>query len=338
MRILYTGPFAVGSLTEARRKALIALGHEVIGLDVLPYLNGVPKLFRKAQIHSLVGPGVRAYNRAILKLAGDSGPEMIYVDNGAYLWPGTVAALRESKARMVHYTSEYFGIRRYWYRHFLKAVHLYDAHVLTFPPSRTFLEERGARKILFTEFGYDPDLHRPPVLTPEEKTRCQADAVFVGHWEPATEAMIRTLREHGVDAKVWGPGWRRARSLPDRRAIRPVYGEEYVKLLASAKICLCFLNKQCDDFPNKYSASRTFEIPAIGSFLLAERTEQHRSYYTEGEEAEFFGPPGEMVEKAKHYLAHEEEREAIARAGHERCLRSGYTHVDRMRRVLQDLS
>lgn len=334
MRILYTGPFGEGSLTEARRKALIALGHGVTGLDVLPYLNSVPGFLRKAQVHSLIGPGVRAYNRDIVKLAGDSAPEMIYVDNGAYLWPGTVAALRATGARMVHYTSEYFGFRRYWYRHFLKAVHLYDAHVLTFPPSRSFLEERGARKILFTEFGYDPDLHRPPRLSPEEKGRYQADAVFVGHWEPATEAMIRTLREHGVDAKVWGPGWRRARSLTGRRAIRPIYGEGYVKVLAAAKICLSFLNKWCN---NVYSGSRSFEIPAVGSFLLAERTEQHRSYYTEGEEAEFFGPPEEMVEKAKYYLSHDGEREAVARAGHERCLRSGYTHQDRMRRLLQDL-
>ena len=33
MKILYTGPFGDGSLTELRRQACEDLGHEVVGLD-----------------------------------------------------------------------------------------------------------------------------------------------------------------------------------------------------------------------------------------------------------------------------------------------------------------
>jgi spore maturation protein CgeB len=38
------------------------------------------------------------------------------------------------------------------------------------------------------------------------------------------------------------------------------------------------------------------------------------------------------------YLAHEVERKQIARAGRERCLRSGYSYQDRLAEILSSLS
>jgi spore maturation protein CgeB len=143
--------------------------------------------------------------------------------------------------------------------------------------------------------------------------------------------MVIALRQAGISVKVWGPGWKRAKGLDDRYVIGPIFGEEYGKALAAAEICLCFLSK----WNKNRSASRTFEIPAVGGFMLAERTADHLSYFQEGKEADFFSSPAELVEKARYYLRHEDERVAIARAGHERCLRSGYSHQDRMQEILR---
>jgi hypothetical protein len=332
MKILYTGPFRLGSLTESRRQALIALGHEVVGLDQVSYLNRGPYLLRKVQSHLLIGPGILAYNRDIVSLARKSRPDLIYIDQAMYLWPRSVLALRSTGTRLVHYTSEHFEFRRYLYRHFSKTVRLYDVHVVTFPHAKSWLEGRDVKKIIMAEFGYDPLLHRPPRLTPEERCMYQSDAVFIGHWEPATEEMIVSLREDGIGVMVWGSGWKRAKNLADRRTIQPIYGEEYVKALVASKIGLCFLSKWGK---NCYSVSRTFEITAVGQFLLAERTADHLSYFEEGKEAEYFTSADELVSKTRYYLAHEDERKTIARAGHERCLRSGYTHQDRMRQILE---
>jgi spore maturation protein CgeB len=73
------------------------------------------------------------------------------------------------------------------------------------------------------------------------------------------------------------------------------------------------------------TASRSFEIPACGTFLLAVRTPQHLAAYAEGREAEFFGDHAELVRKARYYLEHPEERRAIARRGQQRCVSSGYS-------------
>jgi spore maturation protein CgeB len=334
MKILYTGPCRPGSITEARRQGLIELGHDVVALDQVPYVFGGPWPLGKAQSHLLIGPGIVAYNRALRRLAASARFDIIYVDQAVYLWPRTVRALRATGARVVHYTSEYFWFRPYLYRHLFRTADLFDVHVVTNSIVVSYLRAQTRSRIVVTEFGYDPRYHRPILLTEAERRAYDTDAVFVGHWEPATEAMIAALRRGGVAAKVWGPGWHRARSLDDRAQITTIRGDEYIKLLLASRICLCFLSK----WNHNESAGRTFEIPAVGSFLLAERTPQQASYFEEGREAAFFGSADELVVKARHYLARPDERAAVAEAGHERCLKSPYRHVDRMRQIMDAIA
>jgi hypothetical protein len=73
-----------------------------------------------------------------------------------------------------------------------------------------------------------------------------------------------------------------------------------------------------------HTASRTFQIPALGAFLLHERNELVTRYFAEGVEAEFFDSDDELLEKCRHYLAHPDERARIAAAGRQRCIDSGY--------------
>lgn len=330
MRILYTGPFRFGSVTESRRQGLIELGHEVIGLDQVPYLDRGPSLARKLQMHSLLGPGINAYNRDILTLARNSRPELVYIDVGSYLWPRTIEALRACGAKLVHYTSDYLGFRGYFYRYFFPAVRLYDAHVISQTLCRPILERHGARRIVMTHFGYDPLLHVP---SKDGRFALESDAVFVGHWEPSTEYKIAALRKAGVQVCVWGSGWWRAWSLADRRSIRPLSWKEYSPAISAAKLGLCFLSR----WNRNKSAGRTFEIPAIGTFLLAERTDDHASYFKEGVEAEFFDGADELISKARRYLSDKTAREAVAAAGHKRCLSSGYSQRERIGEILASI-
>lgn len=333
MRILYTGPLGVGSATRFRLEGLIELGYDVVPLDQNAYLAHGPKLFRKIQSHALLGPGIVSYNRALLDLVRGSRPDLVYIDVGSYIWPQTIAKLHGSGAPLVHYTSEYLGNRRYgyWYRHFWPAVRDYDVHIVSNKLSRRMLEERGVKKVVMSEFSYDPASHLRPQLSDSERRAFDTDFLFIGHWEPATARMIEALRTAGTSVKVWGHGWWRAWRPGDRSPIKPIPAQDYAKAIACARIGLCFLSK----WNQNESCGRTFEIPAIGTFLLAERTTQQTSYFIEGKEAAFFGSPEELVEKASYFLSHEAERDAIARAGHDRCLQSGYTYKDRIKHDIE---
>jgi spore maturation protein CgeB len=113
-----------------------------------------------------------------------------------------------------------------------------------------------------------------------------------------------------------------------------VWDEDYVRALNGAKIGLGLLTRLAPD----ESTTRTLEIPACGTMLLAERSGEHQELFEEGREAEFFSTDEEMNEKILWYLSHDRQRDQIAAAGRERVVRSGYTHLERMRSVVAEIA
>ena len=112
-----------------------------------------------------------------------------------------------------------------------------------------------------------------------------------------------------------------------------VYADEYAWSLTGARIGVGFLRTICPD----QHTTRTFEIPACGSMLLADRTEEHGECFEEGSEAEFFSSSDELLDKARYYLSHETERARIALGGYTRSVTSGYSYDDRVAAVLSEL-
>ncbi|RPI71813.1 MAG: glycosyltransferase family 1 protein, partial [Geobacteraceae bacterium] len=111
-------------------------------------------------------------------------------------------------------------------------------------------------------------------------------------------------------------------------------GEDYSKAICATKINLNFLRKVNRD----EVTSRSVEIPACGGFMLAERTCRHGEFFEEGKEAEFFSSNDELLAKITYYLAHDEERGRIARAGRERCVKSGYSMRVQLRQMIEAIS
>ena len=64
---------------------------------------------------------------------------------------------------------------------------------------------------------------------------------------------------------------------------------------------------------------RILETTGVGTFLLTEADPHLADTFTPGREVETYASEGELSEKARHYLAHDAEREAIARQGQSRC-------------------
>ena len=65
---------------------------------------------------------------------------------------------------------------------------------------------------------------------------------------------------------------------------------------------------------------RPFEIAACGGFCISGYADDFENYYKENEEMVFYRSADDLIEKIRHYLAHPEERERIARAGYARTL------------------
>ena len=73
---------------------------------------------------------------------------------------------------------------------------------------------------------------------------------------------------------------------------------------------------------------RNFEVPGCGGFLLTDAAEDLQDYYEAGREIALFDGLPDLIGRVRHFLRHEEERAAIARAGYERTMRE-HTYVHR---------
>ena len=117
---------------------------------------------------------------------------------------------------------------------------------------------------------------------------------------------------------IYGPGWSKLGKKTSWRGVAagPVWGDDYARTLAQARIGLGLLSKR---YPDAFT-TRSFEIPASGAMLLAERTTEHQALFKEDHEAIFFGSHEELRDKISFYLRNEGARRAIAAAGRARAL------------------
>jgi spore maturation protein CgeB len=81
---------------------------------------------------------------------------------------------------------------------------------------------------------------------------------------------------------------------------------------------------------------RVFEALSTGSFLLTNWIPTLGNLFDDGKLLVTYKTLDEMVEKARYYLEHEEEREAIAQAGHEEFMKK-HTYKHRVETILNIL-
>lgn len=332
-RVLYVGPLGNGGTCLQRMNSMVSLGYEVTGLDTRPTLFKMVllKIFRR-----LYGPlDLSKTNERILKSVKEFSPDIIWIDKGLTIDAKTIARVKDVSPRtlVVSYSPDDMLNPDNQSRQYLGALPLYDLHITTKSYNVSELKALGAKKVFFIGNGFCPDIHRPVVVTDEEKKYFGGQVGFIGTYEEARAESIAFLAKNGVPVKIWGEwpsGWAREKGINNIEIMgREVLADEYAKAICSFDINLSFLRKANRDL----QTTRSIEIPACGGFMIAERTDEHRSLFREGVEAEFFDSNEELLEKVKYYLTHGEERKQIAKAGYERCIKEGYSNQERLKTI-----
>jgi glycosyltransferase involved in cell wall biosynthesis len=355
--------FAADFQSEFQRGILDALQSLGWKVERFYWKEGISRFFwDRIQDKYLFGPVVEKINENLIERCKTLRPDVVFIYKGVYVWPQTIIQIKRY-ARLVvsyhpdnpfgQYNADYAQRYRstknallsrimvyekifYFKRlmvNFIKTISSYD---INFVPRESNVREyqvAGAREVYLLSWFYIPRLHRFIELMEEEKKKIESDVVFIGHFDSDQRIeCLEALIDAGIHVRVFGTGWDPYLTKKLKRAfgpsIKPLYGDEYVKALCASKMALCFMSKLNKDT----STIRCFEIPACGILLLSERTNELKDeLYEEDKEAVYFSDKVELVEKVKMLLDKPEKREAIANAGHERCLSSGRDVVSRMR-------
>lgn len=333
-RVLVAGDFAWEFYEPAFCWGLREAGARVEELSVGP-LFGPGDLLRRAQRKLVVGPGIFAANAALLASCASFKPDVVLAWRAPWLLPSTVRLARRLGVGQValYNNDDPFGPDRglrIW-RRFRRSIPAADVCFAYRSVNVAEYRAAGAQRVELLRSWFDPRLHRPIELPPA------CDVLFAGHYEPDDRIeVLNALLASGLRLRIVGGGWERldrsqpiAKLLPIEHAV----GEEYVRAIAAAKVALVFLSRRNRDLYTR----RCFEIPAIGTLMLAPRTPELLSMYREGEEAAFFSNAAEAVQQATRFVQDEGLRRQVAAAGRARCLADGHDVVSRARQFLREL-
>jgi hypothetical protein len=345
MRIIYVGPLYDGGTCLQRMNALKGAGNEILPVDTEPRAvqdkqsNFVYRVKRK-----LFGPtDLAGANNSICKLLKEYPADILWLDKALTIKRETLEIVREIsiKTIIIGYAPDDMAGKHNQSHTFLKALPLYHVYFTTKSFGVKELEVLGVKKAVFVGNGYDPSVHRRMDLSIKEKEQYGAPVGFIGDYENERAQSMSYLAQCGISVRIWGQNWNKIKRKLTHSNMKiegkSLWGEEYTKALCSFDINLGFLRKINRDLQTQ----RSVEIPACGGFMLMERTLEHLALFEEGREAEYFSSKEELLEKVKYYLSHEDERKSIAQAGRERCLKSGYSNLNRisfMLKIIEELN
>ncbi len=339
LTVVFAGSLGPGQHSRARLQALERLGSRVVPVDLTPVGPSPARLPAtwRALRRRLSWPVDEADVNGRLPAAVErANPDLVWLEKALAVRPATIEALRRLRPRVCIVAYQPDTLRSWGQRsiQLLGVARRCDAVITTNPQAQRDLQRLGCGRVIWAEKAFDPLLHRPLDLSSEERAQWGAPVGFAGFWEAPRARCLARLQEDGAPLKIWGQHWeRRTRGKPLAAAVAggARFGEDYARILNSFDIGLCFLRRKAGD----RVTSRSIEIPACGTFMLAERTQEHRVLFREGIEAEFFEGYDELRHKVRYYLEHPDERRAVAEAGRRRCVESGYDQDSRMRALLR---
>lgn len=342
MKILIAGDWHSNIHEHAVADAFSHLGHECVAFPWFHHFGFESKaknFVKKIQNRLITGPLIKKINHEFVSVACSTEPDVIFIYRGTHITYDALNFLKKRfpKSVIVGYNNDdpfSQAQRSLLWRHFVNCIPLYDLVLAYRHHNMDEYFQAGAKRVELLRSWFIPELNYPCQLSPREFDLYGSELAFAGHYEPdGRDRIIERLVKEGFNLKLYGPEWTtvvaRSQILKKLAPVVPVRGEEYNKALCGAKIALCFLSKLNRDTYTR----RCFEIPASGTFMLSEYSDDISRMFREGLEVEFFRSEDELVTKATRYLNDDAARLAIAEAGLRRVNADGHDIVSRMKLV-----
>jgi hypothetical protein len=282
-----------------------------------------------------IGVGLKI-NRPLFNAVRETRPDLIWVDQCAYLDRGLISKFRTLSAPIVNYTADDpFGSRDgLRFQNYRGTVPFYDLMAFVREENVAEAKARGARNVMRVWRSADEVAHRPRVVTDEDREKWGSEVSFIGTWFPERGPFLADLARAGVPLSIWGNGWQKA---PEWPTLAPYWRgpgqsdpEIYARIIQCAKINIGLVSKGNRD----RHTFRSFEIPALGGLLCADRTDEHCAAFKEGVEAVFWSDAQECAAECRRLLKDDELIATIKRNGHQRYLRSAYNNESVLRAIL----
>lgn len=341
LRILVISPMSGGSLPLAgfAARALARLGHAVTLLDMEPFASGFRQITgfgaRGPAHERLEGGFVDWLAEGILRRVEHDRPHLVLALAQAPVTTALLDRLAEQGVATALWFVEDFRRFPYWQQmgpHYRYVFTIQRAECLE------AFAAAGIHNAFYLPCAADPAVHAPCVLGDAERGEIGSAVSFVGAGYHNRRATFRRLL--GMDFKIWGSEWDGASGLWStvvQRGGARLSTADCVRVFNATTVNLNLHSSTyvdgvdpIGDFVNP----RTFELAACGAFQLVDERRLLPELFVPGVEVATFASATELRERVEHYLAHPEERRALAAAGRRRVL-AEHTYDARMTQMLE---
>lgn len=337
--LLYVGQLGAGETSQDRADELAALGASVDTIPAVRFGGLLGKLDWIASSRLQISPSISSLNRAIVAKVAKTNYDILWLDKGWMIQPGTLKRIRDRVSSIVLFNNDnpWGDHERGMWRLLKQIIPLVDEIVVPRYSVVRAYELRGAKQVSVTDFGFAPARQ----YCPDAPVTKEYDLCFIGTAikdgggirQHRTEFLVDLAKLLPGRISVFGYGWKAAlrgaegyfRTIGDG-----VYGDLYRETIWKSKVSLSFVTRDYWD----ETSHRAFEITACGGCLLAERTSRLERCFAEAEQAVYFNSVPECARLAAQLLEDESLRNRISLAGHERAIRSGYDNRSRLREVI----
>jgi len=338
-RVLVVGPIFGGAIETARStaRACEAAGAETQFLDFATFGAGwgfisqlsVPdpeKIRLQAEYAKVLG-------EVVMESARVWRPDLVLALPQGPLNGSVCARLRAAGVKVALWFVENYRVLPYW-----KSVAKdYDfVFAIQDEPFLSMLREAGAAKAVYLPTACDPERHVPLALTDAERRHFGADVSFAGAPYLNRQRLLLGLLD--LHPKLWGEGWA-STDLRELSADRGTWFnlEKMIRIFAATKINLNIHSANhvegLDPDPD-YVNPRTFELAACQAFQLVDARLPLPALFST-DEMVTFRSVSELRSLISYYLAHPEERAAIAERARAKAL-AEHSFVHRVRRIFEE--
>ena len=322
MNILFVGPVDYGSTSNYRYQSIKKLSKfsDVINTNIKKNFFFIYRIYLKFLIKIGFPMDITNANQNIVNKIKKQKPDILWLDKANTIKPKTLQIVKKisPQTKIIGYSPDYMTrhVNRSFY--FVKSLKYYDFFFTTKSYGVKELKKLGAKKVFFVNNSYDPNSHKKIILSHKEKQKFKSQVGFVGTWEKDRARYIRFIASSGIQVKWWGGVSNRHLLLNSFynhanliKYNKTLIGKNYTRAINSFDIALCFLRKDNKDL----QTTRSVEITACGTFMLAERTKEHQQLFKEGKEAEFFSSETELIQKIKYYLKNKKKKSSNCKRG-----------------------
>jgi spore maturation protein CgeB len=206
---------------------------------------------------------------------------------------------------------------------------VYDLVISSFPPTLDWFRSKGVPAEL-SRLAFEPRVLSHLKKNGERKIPIS----FVGSFHPVHSTRVEWLEYlcSRFQVKVWSA---HTKDLPAASPIlRAHVGSAWrIEMYQVFRDSLLTLNHH-GAIPPYANNLRLFEATGVGTLLVTDWKANLHEMFEPGKEVIAYRSAEECAELVKYYVEHDEERQAIARAGQQRTLRD-HTHYKRMQRLVE---